>query len=132
MPGTRNTLIYLSSVIVVVITGLASRHFAADLPRWVNLYLGDCLWALMIFFMISLMFRSKETGWVATTALLFCYLIEFSQLYHAPWIDSIRSSRIGALVLGRGFLWSDLIAYSVGIATGSLLDKLFLKFRSNR
>jgi hypothetical protein len=29
--------------------------------------------------------------------------VEFSQLYHAPWIDTIRAARIGALVLGSTF-----------------------------
>ncbi len=125
-------MVYLSSVIVVIIFGLGSRYFAADLPKWVNLYLGDCLYALMIFFMTGLTFRTKETKWVASTALLFCYLIEFSQLYHAPWIDSIRSSRIGGLVLGRGFLWSDLIAYFIGIVAGYFLDRLILSYNKNR
>ncbi|MEN8216136.1 MAG: DUF2809 domain-containing protein, partial [Pseudomonadota bacterium] len=26
--------------------------------------------------------------------------------------------RLGALVLGHGFLWSDLVCYSVGVAMG--------------
>ena len=122
----RKGLVYLSFVIVVVILGLSSRHFGIYLPRWVNLYFGDCSWGLMIFFMVGLIYRARETKWVAVVALVFCYSIEVSQLYHSTWIDTIRNTRIGGLVLGRGFLWSDLISYSIGIAIGSLLDKLIL------
>ena len=50
---------------------------------------------------------------------LICYVLgvadELLQLYHAPWIESIRQTRIGGLILGFGFLWSDIICYAVGI-----------------
>ncbi len=128
MLGTRKGLIYLSFVIVVVILGLSSRLFSTYLPRWVNLYLGDCLWALMIFLTVGLLFKARDTKWVAVVALVFCYSIEVSQLYHSQWIDTIRNTRIGGLVLGRGFLWSDLISYSIGIAIGTVLDKLILSY----
>jgi hypothetical protein len=49
-------------------------------------------------------------------------LVEISQLYHAPWIDSIRQTTPGGLVLGFGFLWTDLVCYSVGIAIESLTE----------
>jgi len=129
---TRKGLIYLSFVIIVIILGLSSRHFAIYLPRWVNIYLGDCLWALMIFFTVGLIFRSRDTKWVAVVALVFCYVIEVSQLYQSPWIDTIRNTRIGGLILGRGFLWSDLVSYSIGIVIGALLDKLFLSYHRDR
>lgn len=129
---TRKGLIYLSLVIAAIVLGLSSRHYALYLPRWVNIYLGDCIWALMIFFMVGLIFRSRGTKWVAVVALLFCYAIEVSQLYHSPWIDNLRDTRIGGLVLGRGFLWSDLISYSIGIAIGTLIDKLILSYLRNR
>jgi len=52
----------------------------------------------------------------------FRFFVEISQLYHTPWIDSIRQTTLGGLVLGFGFLWTDLIWYSVGIAIGAVTD----------
>jgi hypothetical protein len=49
-------------------------------------------------------------------------MVEISQLYHAPWIDSIRQTALGGLVLGFGFLWTDLVCYSVGIFIGSFTE----------
>jgi hypothetical protein len=59
---------------------------------------------------------------VALAAVAFCFAIELSQLYHAPRIDSIRQTTLGGLVLGFGFLWTDLVCYSVGIAIGSVVE----------
>ncbi len=52
----------------------------------------------------------------------FSVAIELSQLYHAPWIDSIRQTTLGGLILGFGFLWSDLACYAVGVVLGVLVD----------
>ena len=62
-----------------------------------------------------------------TASLLFCYAIEFSQLYKAPWIDNLRHTLFGRLVLGDTFLWGDLLCYTVGIAIGVLLDWRLVK-----
>ena len=43
------------------------------------------------------------------------YCVEFSQLIRWPWLVEFRSTTIGHLMLGQGFLWSDLIAYMIGI-----------------
>jgi hypothetical protein len=51
-------------------------------------------------------------------ALAFSYAIEISQLYHQPWIDHIRQTTLGHLTLGTTFIWTDLVAYTVGVAVG--------------
>lgn len=48
--------------------------------------------------------------------------IEVSQLYKAPWIDSIRGTTLDALVLGHGFLRSDLASYAVGVGVGIVIE----------
>lgn len=125
MSMKRNRFIYALLVITVILLGLASRRFAHYLPDWNKLYLGDALWAMMVFFIIGLLFDRKSSLWVALMALAFSYCIEFSQLYHAAWIDTIRNTRLGGLILGYGFLWSDLVCYTVGIAIGLGLEVSF-------
>ncbi|MEC1172420.1 DUF2809 domain-containing protein, partial [Bacillus paralicheniformis] len=48
-------------------------------------------------------------------------------LYHAPWIDAIRAVPLGGLILGYGFLCSDLLAYVLGISAGAAGEMLFRK-----
>ncbi|MFZ4398848.1 MAG: DUF2809 domain-containing protein [Bacteroidales bacterium] len=94
-------------------------------------YLGDTLWALMIFLMFGFVFKSTDSKWITFAALLFSYCIEISQLYHSPWIDAIRSNTLGGLILGFGFLRSDLICYTVGIGIGYFMEIIFLKLHRN-
>jgi hypothetical protein len=120
----RNRKIYAVSIIIVILLGLTSRKFSYTLPNWLGSYAGDILWALMMFLIIGFLFKKLSTLWVGVSALIFSFAIEISQLYHAPWIDAVRDTRIGALVLGFGFLWSDLLCYSAGIAIGIFLEQI--------
>jgi uncharacterized protein DUF2809 len=105
---------------------LASRHYAAFLPAFIARYAGDTLWAAMVFWILALGWRRASTRGLAGGAIAIAFAVEYSQLYHAAWIDSIRRTRIGALVLGSGFLWSDLVCYAVGVGFAALLDALIV------
>ena len=107
---------------LVCALGLGSRRFGAYLPGFVATYAGDVLWALAAFLGIGLVWSRASTGRVAAMALGVCLGVELSQLYHAAWIDSVRRTTVGGLVLGFGFLWSDLVCYAVGVGAGVLLE----------
>lgn len=111
----RNRFVYGIIFMAIIIAGLGSRHFSKQLPEWNDLYFGDGLWAMMVFVLCGLIFNLKPTRWVALMTLTFSFGIEISQLYHAPWIDSLRATWLGSHILGYGFLWSDLLCYTVGI-----------------
>ena len=127
MTYKRNRSYYLLFIVITMLSGLASRHYPGVLPTWVESYLGDSLWALMVFLMAGFLLNGKSPRWIALVALVFSYCIEISQLYHAPWIDAVRDNKLGGLVLGFGFLWSDLVCYAVGIGFGVVMEKIFLK-----
>jgi len=126
----RNRLLYAALVVIVMILGLVSRKYVNAIPDFIAKYLGDALWALMIYLGVAFIFKKKRIKIVAVLGLSFCYLIEISQLYHATWIDNIRKTTLGGLILGYGFLWSDLVAYSMGIMVGLLIDLLIIKCRN--
>ncbi|AJH74685.1 DUF2809 domain-containing protein [Bacillus tropicus] len=127
MNTKRNRLLYAMFTILVIILGLSSRKFAFALPALLNDYLGDALWALMIFIGFGFLFPKIEMKKLAFISLMFCYGIEVSQLYHAEWIDSIRATTLGGLVLGYGFLWSDLVAYTIGVGVGMFCEFMLRK-----
>ncbi len=121
---TRNRIIYVFIIIVVIALGLASRRYPELLPHFLARYAGDTLWALLVFLLLGLLFPTMSTLKVAIIALLLAWSIEISQLYHAPWLDEIRHYWLGALVLGHGFIWSDIICYTVGITIGVIGELL--------
>ncbi|HDR7914298.1 DUF2809 domain-containing protein [Bacillus pretiosus] len=127
MNKKRSRVLYALFTIVIIILGLSSRKLAFALPHLLNAYLGDALWALMIFTVFGFLFPKIETKKVAFISLLFCYGIELSQLYHAEWIDSIRATTLGGLVLGYGFLWIDLVAYTIGVGIGMFCEFMLRK-----
>jgi len=110
-----------------MLLGLASRSSLFVLPELLASYAGDTLWALMVFWLIRALEPSASILRSALLAICFSFFIEFSQLYHAPWIDDIRATRLGGLVLGFGFLLSDLVCYLLGIVIGYAINRvLFL------
>lgn len=118
----RNRLIYGVITVGVLLSGLLSRRFSDDLP-FIRAYMGDVLWALMVFFGMATVFNRQPAKVIALLTGLFSFGIEMGQLYHAPWIDSLRATRLGGMVLGFGFLWTDLLCYSVGILIGLVIDQ---------
>jgi hypothetical protein len=111
-------------LVVAIALGLGSRRFSAVLPGFVAEYAGDVLWALALFLFLGLLLPRLSTGRVAALALAGSLVIELSQLYHAPWIDSLRRTAIGGLVMGFGFLWSDLTCYALGVGLGVAVERL--------
>ena len=109
-------------LILTIALGLASRYFI-DIP----LFVGDVLWATMVYFIVRFLLVNKSVRLVAAVSLLFSYAIEFGQLYKAPWIDNIRPTLFGRLVLGSTFNWSDLLSYTVGVGIGILIEVYLVK-----
>jgi hypothetical protein len=119
----RSRTLYLGLTAGTVALGLATRRFRGALPDAVGAYGGDVLWAAMVYLLAAAL-RPRASVWrLAAGAAIFSLAVELSQLYHAPWIDAVRQTRVGGLVLGFGFLWSDLACYSAGIALAALLDR---------
>jgi len=120
----RRRLLYLLVIVIVMLLGLGSRQYAEYLPPFVGVHFGDALWAAMIYFGFRLLRPQSSLRLVAALSLLFCFAIELSQLYQAEWINDIRSTTLGGLILGRGFLVVDLVRYTVGIACAAVLDRI--------
>lgn len=123
----RGRLFLLPLIVLVVALGLGSRTAAARelLPHFVTDYAGDSLWAVMVYLGLLLVLPRLPVRPAAGWALGISVLDELSQLVHTPWLDALRANRFGALVLGRGFLWSDLVCYAVGVALAAGVDLLW-------
>jgi hypothetical protein len=125
-PRRRHPLIQLALIAMAAVLGLGSRRYAHALPGFIALYAGDTSWALAAFLGMGLLLPRASTRTIALLAMSLSIAVELSQLYHAPWIDSIRQTTLGGLILGFGFLWSDLACYAAGVGLGVILDRLVL------
>ena len=132
---SRSRLWLLVYVVAVIALGLASREFPSLFPAIFGKYPGDALWALMVFVGLAFVKPTASTAQLSVLAFAISCGIEFSQLYQAPWLNEIRGTTIGHLVLGSTFSWPDTGAYAVGVLVGSLIDALIVgvaRFRARR
>ncbi len=115
----RRRIAYAGWVAVVIAAGLASRSAGASfLPDFATAYAGDTLWALMVFLALGFLFPGARTAVLAGSALGISFAVEFSQLCEMDWLKQIRATRVGALMLGQGWVATDLLCYAVGVGIG--------------
>lgn len=128
----RRRLIYAVALILVLIAGLPLRLTPDIMPVFMVNYGGDALWALAIFLGFSVLLPHTSLWKRAGYALLYAYAIEFSELYQADWINAIRATRLGGLILGYTFLWSDLVSYAVGVGAGAVMEVILFRYIFSR
>ena len=121
MINKKRRLLYFLLFILIIPIGLSTRKK----PQWyfslIADYGGDVFWATMFFFIFRFLWPENARWKIALYTFLFSLAIEISQLYHAVWIDKIRATFLGSMLLGNTFLWSDILCYFVGTIIGFLI-----------
>ena len=115
----KKRICYLMAVGALIPLGLMSRR-VEGLPDQV----GDMLWTMMVFCCWRILLVRSRLERVAVATLAFSFLVEFQQLVRWEWLVGLRSTTLGHLVLGQGFLWLDLVAYVLGTLLIYLLAKM--------
>lgn len=117
----NNRISYFILIIFTIILGILSRKFDG-----VPLFFGDMLYAVMVYFGVRMFFINLNFKTSAILTIVFCFGIEFLQLYQAEWLLEIRRTTLGHYALGQGFLWSDLGFYTLGVLIAHLMDFNFI------
>ena len=127
LTSPKMRLVYIIAVFTTILLGLASRKFRHLLLPFVAENAGDILWAMMVYFGFRFLLVHERLFTAILLSFLFSFGIEFSQLYQADWMNQIRGTLLGALILGKGFLTVDLIRYTAGILIATAIDKVIFK-----
>ena len=122
-PTSRLRVAFAALALSTIVLGLLLQRARPALPMAAGDALGDALWAIMIYWIVGGIRPSLSRSRRAILALLACWSVELSQLYHAAWIDGVRRTTVGNLVLGTDFDARDLAAYAVGIAVALMLER---------
>ncbi len=122
--GFRNRKVYAAAIVGVIVAAVVLWRYVDALPAALGQYAGGALWALVVFLLWGFALRSDSTARVALLALATSWLVEFSQLYEAPWIDAIRENSMGHLLIGSTFHAPDLLAYAIGVGLGAAAELL--------
>lgn len=117
---------YVLVIVIVILIGLSTRMDILPLPQPVLKYGGGMLWAAMIYLILALVFVKARIRTLWLAAVLIACGIEFSQMYETEILNAFRATLAGRLTIGRGFLWSDVISYVVGVSAVALIEWRFL------
>ena len=114
--------IYFILALLTIVLGIASRKIAG-----IPLFVGDILYAVLVYFGFRWLLVKSKAPWQIGLPLLFCFAIEIQQLSKATALVAIRETTLGHYVLGQGFLWSDLLCYTMGIGLGYVIDQFYIQ-----
>lgn len=114
--------IYFILALLTIVLGIASRKIVG-----IPLLMGDILYAVLVYFGFRWLLVKSKAPWQIGLPLLFCFAIEIQQLSTAAALVAIRETTLGHYVLGQGFLWSDLLCYTMGIGLGYVIDQFYIQ-----
>ena len=118
----RNRLRLAAVLALTIAAGLSTRASSLGLPDVIALNAGDALWTVAVYLCFALLVPSARPATLAVLALSTSIAVELSQLSQASWLTATRSTRVGGLVLGHGFLWVDLLRYCTGALIALAVD----------
>jgi hypothetical protein len=115
MRASRRRVRYLLLAIGTIAAGLMVHLSGRFLPPALRDVLGDALWAAMIVWWMGVAAPRLPLRTRGLAAFAICVAVELSQRYHTPYLDALRRSLPGHLVLGSGYDPRDFLAYAAGI-----------------
>ena len=119
----RQIILFLVLVVLVVV-GYWLRFYAPIDPEWRD-YSGGAAYVILWILAYAFIRPMAPALPVALIVLFITCCLEFLQLWHPAWLEAIRRTWPGRLILGTTFEWSDFPPYFVGAVIGFLVMRLF-------
>jgi hypothetical protein len=114
---------YLAAALLTIAAGLLVHGGVVPMGPRLRDVAGDVLWAMMMVWWMGVLAPAVSPATRGGVALAVCVGVELSQRHHAAWLDAIRATLPGQLVLGSGFDVRDLVAYAAGVLLATTLDR---------
>ncbi len=111
----RHRGIIAALLLATIALGLATRMRSLPWPDFAAANFGDALWAVAVYLLLCFLRPAAKPITLFTVALAISFAVEFSQLATFSWLADARATLPGKLLLGRGFVWLDLLRYTAGV-----------------
>ena len=106
-------IVLVISLLIIVPLGYMIRFHGAT-PEWINDSFGSIAYEIFWILLLALLFPKLSPVWAAIGVCLATCIVEFLQLWHPPFLEAMRATLPGRLVLGNSFTWSDFLSYFIG------------------
>ena len=115
------TLIF---IVLIIPLGFFTKFYSGPAMNWISNSIGgliyEIFWCLVLFFL----FPKASPILLASIVFISTCILEFLQLWHPLFLESLRSNFIGRTILGNAFNWMDFPYY----LAGSILGYFILRF----
>jgi hypothetical protein len=115
---------FLVFALTLFIIELLIAFYVRD--NFVRPYLGDFLVVFLIYCAVRAFIKASPLK-IAIGVLLFTYLIETFQSFRLVDRLGLASNAIAKTIIGYGFEWWDMLAYTLGIITILILESFTKK-----
>lgn len=116
---TFNLRFFLLTILFFVIEVLIALYVKDD---FVRPYVGDYLVVMLIYCAVRTFIKANPVK-VAIAVLLFAYMIELLQYFRIVDRLGLSGNQVAKTVIGYGFEWWDMLAYTLGVLTIVLMEK---------
>lgn len=117
---TFNLRFFLITILFFVTEVLIALYVKDD---FVRPYVGDYLVVMLIYCAVRTFIKANPVK-VAIAVLLFAYMVEVLQYFRIVDRLGLSGNQVAKTVIGYGFEWWDMLAYTLGVLT-----ILFVEYR---
>ena len=122
----------LAAIAALLAIGVPSKWYAGPGAALVVGEVWDACGSAVVLLTARLLLptlRPVTTGLVVATLLVGDELL---QRVHAPWLETLRATAVGRVVLGNGFSLLDLAVITGAVVVTAVLDARFVTGRSHQ
>lgn len=109
---------YSLCMIILLLLGFYTKLYSGQFSSVVNNQLGGLFYVIFGVLLLSLIIPNLTKQSYAIIAFLLTTLLEVMQLWHPIFLETIRSTFIGKIILGNSFNWKDIPWYFLGAIIG--------------
>ena len=108
----------LLSVIALTPIGFYLKIYQGPFHTFLNNYGAGALYTTFWTLIAYLFLKKYPPLYSALSAFFATCIIEFTQLWHPPFLEPVRATFIGHALLGSTFSWMDFPLYATGALLG--------------
>lgn len=115
---SKYRLLIILTLIVIVPIGFLTKFYSGPAELWVNNSLGGLFYEIFWCLVFAFILPQAKTFSIAMWVFIVTCALEFLQLWHASFMEILRSNFIGRTILGNSFNWGDFPYYIIGSSLG--------------
>ncbi len=122
----------LICLVFTVIFGLATKFYEGMFSEWLNNSFSSIFYEAFWIFLVIFIRPQLPPGWVALWVFIVTSFLEFIQLWKPPFLQAIRATLIGRLLLGNTFVWWDFLYYILGCTLTWIFLRYFQSYQEGK